>query len=556
MPLTKATQNVIEGIVSTGSTGVSAGSFIVGQQYKITSLGTTTQSQWNTIAGTTGQTYVVGSLFTAATIGASSGNGAAAVARTLANRFGDVVNVLDFGADSTGVVNSTTNIQNAITAANGSSVFIPAGTYKVTGIITGNFYTFGTVTITGGSIDYVSNLAQIEVVDFNKNPIYRRYSEYTPTSNKKWAFAHTGQSLAEGGVGNDFVSGLTPYTNIIKMLNKGPVGLSTDVIGPSIQTLAEKSRVTIASSYMRKILNSISSISDNVFFHGQAWGGKNYQSLKKGGTSGVYEKIIAQAQTISTENVLYKGISVIHGEQDGLDNNTNYAVNLNEWKTDFNTDLKAASTQTEDIPMFLCQVGSSSGYNFIGGITTTDFPTQLEQLKAHETYSNIYLVCPKYQLNYYDHSHITNNAQVLLGEYYAKAFKKVIDTATYDPLSPATIVGSGTQITISFFGRVGNLVFDTTNVNPATNQGFAYNDDSGRTITNVQIINNQVVITLSGTIGTNPLVSYAYNNGLGGEANQVAGLGARGNLRDSDTDTSLFTGQYLYNWCVIFKKSF
>jgi len=134
MALTKATQNVLEGIVSTGSTGVSAGSFIVAQQYKITALGTTTQAQWNTIAGTTGQTYVVGSLFTAATTGASSGTGAAAVARTLANRFADVVNVKDFGAVGDGVADDTAAIQAAINK--NATVFFPKGTYNVTSNIT------------------------------------------------------------------------------------------------------------------------------------------------------------------------------------------------------------------------------------------------------------------------------------------------------------------------------------------------------------------------------------------------------------------------------------
>jgi len=174
MPLTKATQNVVEGIVSTGSTGVSAGSFQVGQQYKITSLGTTTQSQWNTIAGTTGQTYVVGSLFTAATDGASSGTGAAAVARTLQNRFADVVNVKDFGAVGDGVTDDTAAILNAISysrlnATNNDvyrpNVFFPAGDYCVQELSFNSYR--GMKFIGEGTIDGVKRRTRLKFIGSN-----------------------------------------------------------------------------------------------------------------------------------------------------------------------------------------------------------------------------------------------------------------------------------------------------------------------------------------------------------------------------------------------------
>lgn len=48
-------------------------------------------------------------------------------ARTLANRFADVVNVLDFGADPTGTTSSTTAFVSAATASSG--VIVPEGTY-------------------------------------------------------------------------------------------------------------------------------------------------------------------------------------------------------------------------------------------------------------------------------------------------------------------------------------------------------------------------------------------------------------------------------------------
>jgi len=70
---TRARTNVTIG----ASTAYTAGSFIVGYTYTIASLGTTTNTQWNTIAGTSGVTYSVGSTFTAATTGSSSGTGTA-----------------------------------------------------------------------------------------------------------------------------------------------------------------------------------------------------------------------------------------------------------------------------------------------------------------------------------------------------------------------------------------------------------------------------------------------------------------------------------------------
>ena len=62
--------------------------------------------------------------------------GSGAVARTTASKLQESVSVLDFGADPTGVADSTTAIQGCVDAAWSArrDVFIPGGTYLVTGI--------------------------------------------------------------------------------------------------------------------------------------------------------------------------------------------------------------------------------------------------------------------------------------------------------------------------------------------------------------------------------------------------------------------------------------
>lgn len=58
--------------------------------------------------------------------------GAGAVPRTVESKLRESISVKDFGAVGNGIADDTTAIQNAINAANGRPVYLPAGTYKIT----------------------------------------------------------------------------------------------------------------------------------------------------------------------------------------------------------------------------------------------------------------------------------------------------------------------------------------------------------------------------------------------------------------------------------------
>jgi hypothetical protein len=68
-----------------------AGEFVLTKFYKITDLGSTTNAQWNTIAGTSGVTYSVGSTFTCANIGTGLGTGQAATVYNAFTRFNQTI---------------------------------------------------------------------------------------------------------------------------------------------------------------------------------------------------------------------------------------------------------------------------------------------------------------------------------------------------------------------------------------------------------------------------------------------------------------------------------
>lgn len=367
----------------------------------------------------------------------------------------------------------------------------------------------------------------------------------------------TGQSLAEGGVGYDAsLWNTSALNNAALTLSGGPIGIGSASLGSKLQGLNERIRATISSTLADKILTS--GVAGYVYAHGQALGGANYAALKKGGSSGVYEKCVSQVNSIKSrvQNVVYKCVAIVHGEQDGVDNNTNYAANLSEWIEDFNLDIKSSTSQSEDVHGYLCQTATAGGYGFNGGITQVTFPSPIEQLKAHRSNPRLTLIGSKYMLPYYDHAHLTNRGQAILGEYYGQAITYERRTGLkFEPCRPVSFFKSANTVIIKFIGYGEGLTIDTSAVKPIANHGFSYSDSNGNTITSVSVTGiDEVTLTLSGSVASNPVVAYAYHNGAGGATNQANGLGDRGNLRGTGVNLSKVTGEPLHPWCVIFRE--
>ena len=111
-----------------------AGSFVIGNTYLISSIGTTNFQLIGAASNTVGIHFIA--------TGVGSGTGTAQFTRTVQSRLQDSVSVKDFGAVGDGTTDDTLAIQNAINwvaykyqasgAFAGGSVYMPSGIYKIT----------------------------------------------------------------------------------------------------------------------------------------------------------------------------------------------------------------------------------------------------------------------------------------------------------------------------------------------------------------------------------------------------------------------------------------
>lgn len=365
-------------------------------------------------------------------------------------------------------------------------------------------------------------------------------------------FIVTGQSLAEGGA-NAAISKTAVAVGQAYMMDTGPIPNAARDAGSRPVDLKEQIYETLCSSFAAQ---DVKTNPRKLVMIGSAMGGMVYSRLKKGGSTGVYEKIIKQIKTLLNYPLkpTYKAVFVIHGEGDGNIGNAEYDINLAEWLDDFTGDIQTLTGQTEQPVMLTCQTSSVAGYKKTAE-TRHQFTTPFLQLKASATHPRIFLVCPKYQFSYKDYAHILANDTKWLGEYYAKVKRIVVDEGKdWLGLRPKSLLKIDNRtVEIEFHVPVAPLVFDEALVSNPGNYGFNLYNAGSVKIASVALIaeQNKVRITATDDIPKDATITYAFDNGVGGKSGKAEG--ARGNLRDSDPTVSSDGKFNLYNWAFAFE---
>lgn len=279
--------------------------------------------------------------------------------------------------------------------------------------------------------------------------------------------------------------------------------------------------------------------------------GENAYTNLVAGVTEICVDVVAAGLTPKIRGVIY-----VQGEADFATSGSGYAATLGTLQSNLETSLKAVTSQSEDIPMFITQQSNfgTSGTGYPGAIA---YPI-LDQLSAHTTYANkVILASPMYQgetisnsnLHYYGHQ--AWRWATGIGNAVAA---KIVNGTTWNPVRPKTITRNSNIVDIEFWVPSGSLVLDTTYATNTSDgfYGFDFRQTGGSTtLTSVALLNSTTLrFTLSGAPnGTSPKIR-AGRNSAAGLVVSGARTGARTCLRDSASSDARQC-----NWCVHFDEA-
>ena len=293
-------------------------------------------------------------------------------------------------------------------------------------------------------------------------------------------------------------------------------------------------------------------IKKNGVFSGSGTGARAYAAT-------LFE-VAAIARLAAAQSKTYGvgAVTIIHGESDA--GNNNYANDLFQLISDYNTDLLPLTGQAARIPLLVSQQNSvPSGTNQVA-------VSAVQQWKAGVDHpGEIVCIGPKYQYSYAVDSgriHMGAVEYEKLGEKYGQVyFERVVLGHDWQPLQPTSVAVSGNVVTVHFHVPVPPLVWDDTMPSPhtaiaewANGRGFEVSAAGpAQTIDAVDIVDGDTVKITCRSDLTGRQVTVGYAATADGAPMAPSGTFRWGHLKDSDPFVGSMTHTAQPNWAVAFQ---
>ncbi|NQD72911.1 hypothetical protein [Pseudomonas sp. CM27] len=234
----------------------------------------------------------------------------------------------------------------------------------------------------------------------------------------------------------------------------------------------------------------------------------------------------------------------IQGEADRNMAQATYLAALLQLQSDLDTDIRAASGQSEPVPMLLDQISNFTNY----GLVSSFVP--LAQLQAALDYPDRFACAgPKYWVpSNTDGTHLTGDSYTRIGCMHMRAAEALIRGGRWLPTHAISAIRTDAVVVVRFHTPSGPLTVDTGNVSDPGNWGIRYVDDaSSASVSKVRLLGeNLLEVTLSAVpTGANPYIGIA-DAGIAGQPLGPT-TGARACLRDNSPDRD-GQGRPVYNW--------
>jgi hypothetical protein len=383
---------------------------------------------------------------------------------------------------------------------------------------------------------------------------------YSAASSAFLGIIYYGQSNSAGADADPALTTAQPYSNV--MFNGGEVPgggavASSDVDDYTSLVAAVSATLEVGVVMAGNYARAYAAMTTGELVDAQAFlttsagkGGSPIAGLSNG--TDQYENVLLyQVTRAKALNAAFKVLAIPfdQGEanQTNLTDKATYATALETLQSDFETDAKVITGQTEAIPFLIRQTAKDTSIR-------SDVPQA--QLELCQTNPKFFMVGPKYHLPHAAGGlHLSNVGQAWGAGYIGRAAEDLRQGVKPRWLNPQSAVRRGSVIEVTFDVPVLPLVFDTTTVPEVTDYGFRVTaNGSTVTLSSVAILGNKVLLNLAST----PTGPYVVRNALDYEdaSMTVAAQNvAVGNLRDSSPDTIRVSGtaRPLHNWCPHFQ---